>query len=79
MGSMQRRAKPGEMVILTGLPAGFVDDLPPEDQKAITQIIGQPVRLEGFDDDGRAEVEFTDSKGVFHFLYVDPRFIRPVS
>ena len=39
----QGKAKPGEMVILTGLPSGFVDDLPPEDQKAITESIGQPV------------------------------------
>jgi hypothetical protein len=64
------------MVILTGLPPGFVDDLPAEDQKAIAEIIGQPVRLEGFDDGGRAEVEFVDSEGVTHFLYVDPQFVR---
>jgi hypothetical protein len=71
------KAKPGEMVILTGLPSGFVDDLPPEDQKAITERIGQPVLLESFDDDGRAELEFVDSEGVIHFVYVDPQFIRP--
>ena len=61
---------------MTGLPSGFVDDLSPEDQKAITERIGHPVLLESFDDDGRAELEFVDPEGVIHFIYVDPQFIR---
>ena len=36
------------------------------------------VRLNEYDDAGRAEVQFTDGEGVVHFIYVDPDFIRIV-
>ena len=74
---MHRKAKPGERVVLTELPAGLVDGLPAEDQRAIAEIIGKPVLLEGFDDDGRAELEFVDSEGTIHFIYVDRKLIKP--
>jgi len=64
-------------VVLTELPPGLIDDLPKSDQRAITQIVGEPVLLEGFEDDGRAELQFVDSRKVIHFLYVDPKFIGP--
>ena len=72
---MHREVKPGERVVLTELPAGLIDGLPEEDQRAIVEIIGKPVLLEGFDDDGRAELEFVDSEGTIHFIYVDPKLI----
>jgi hypothetical protein len=75
---MQGKPGPGDMVILTGLPSGFTDDLPAEDQKAILERIGQPVLLESFDEDGRAELAFEDSEGVIHYIYVDPQFLRPI-
>jgi hypothetical protein len=63
-------------VVLTELPPGLIEDLPGEDQKAISNIVGASVLLVGYDDDGRAELEFTDSNGIIHFLYVNPNVIR---
>jgi hypothetical protein len=70
--------QPGAMVTFTELPAGFLDDLPSDDQKAISSALGKPVRLNEYDENGRAELEFTDSSGTFHFIYLDPRFIKAV-
>jgi len=46
----------GRKVILTGLPPGFLDDLPEEDQRAISAVVGKAVKLLGYDQDGRAEL-----------------------
>jgi hypothetical protein len=32
--------------------------------------------LNEYDADGRAELEFTDSEDMIHFIYVDPKFIE---
>ena len=69
------RLKPGDLVILRECPAGLEEDLPAADQQAISAIIGKPVRLNKYEDDGRAELEFTDADGVIHFLFVRPEFI----
>ena len=69
--------KPGDKVILTGLPMGFVDDLPQEDQRAITAVVGTAISLTGFDEDGRAELEFVEPNGIFHTIYIAREFIRP--
>ena len=66
----------GRNVILKALPPGFLDDLPVEDQRAISEIVGKPVRLNEYDEDGRAELEFTDNENVIHFVYVDATFIE---
>jgi hypothetical protein len=62
-------------VLLKGIPPGFSDDLPQEDQEAISNVIGKSVLLVGYDKDGRAELEFTAGEGNFHTIYVDPKFI----
>jgi len=72
------KPKPGELVVLIELPQGFTDDLPLEDQEAINEIVGKPIILNEYDDAGRAELEFKDRDGNFHFIFVDPRFIRAV-
>lgn len=69
--------KIGDSVILTKLPAGWLDDLSGEDQAAIAAIVGKPVRLVDIKD-GKAELEFTDSHGIAHFLYINLSYIRPV-
>jgi uncharacterized protein len=68
--------KPGDSVIVTALPAGFLDGLPSGDKQAITAVIGKPILLKEYDNEGRAELEFTDDKGVIHFIYVNPSLIR---
>lgn len=72
------------MVLLLGLPPGFLDDLPLEEQAAISERVGKPIKFietTSFTFRGehveRAELEFMDEKrGMKHWLYVDPSFIR---
>jgi hypothetical protein len=71
------KPKPGDTVILTGLPSGFLNDLPSEDQRAVSQVLGKPVVLKDYDEDGRAELEFADCDGVTHFIFVSTDAIRP--
>ena len=74
----KKRKKPelGEMVVLKKLPPGFLDDLPKEDQIAISAVVGKAIVLKGYDKDGRAELEFTEKNGTIHFIYVSPEFVR---
>jgi hypothetical protein len=71
-----KKPKPRDKVVLTEVPPGLLADLPIEDQQAISEIVGKPILLNEYDEDGRAELEFTDSSGVIHFIYVNPSFIR---
>jgi hypothetical protein len=71
-----KNAQPGDRVVLERLPPGLVDGLPEDDQIAIREIIGKPVRLNQYDEDGRAELEFTSIDGHIHFIWVDPSVIR---
>jgi hypothetical protein len=73
------KPKPGNRVILMELPPGFLHDLPEEDQQAIKDAVGKPVRLNEYDEDGRAQLEFKDRNGCFHTMYVAPEFIRLMS
>jgi len=73
---MPKKAKVAKKAVVKELPPGWLDDLPREDQEAIIAIVGQPISLLGFDEDGRAELEFTDNHGVIHFIYVDPNFVE---
>jgi hypothetical protein len=72
------KPRPGQKVVLIGLPEGFIDDLPEYDQRALTAVLGKPIILNGYDEDGRAELEFTDNQDVIHTIYVDLRFIGRV-
>jgi hypothetical protein len=72
----KKRLQPGDSVVLTEAPFGLLEGLPREDQRAISEAVGKPIRLIGFDDDGRAELEFRDSDGVIHFIYINPNAIR---
>jgi hypothetical protein len=64
-------------VILTELPPGLTRGLPRADQRAIRAMVGTPVRLSGYDDIGRAELEFADARGDRHFIYVHVKYVRP--
>jgi hypothetical protein len=67
--------KPGDSVVLTGVPPGLLKGLPNEDQTAIAEVVGKPVLLVGYED-GRAELEFTDKHGTIHLICVNPSFIQ---
>ncbi len=68
--------KPGERVVLEKLPPGFLDGLPEEDQRAISAIVGVPIRFSGFDEDGRLQLEFVEDDGTMHSIYVDRQFVK---
>ena len=74
----EKTFKRGDSVLLVAVPTGFVDDLPIEDQLAITEAVGTPVVFNEYDDIGRAELQFTSRDEHLHFIWVDPKFIRPV-
>jgi hypothetical protein len=76
MNTQPKKPKPDEMVVLTGLPTGFLDDLPEEDKLAISGVVGKAIILNGYDEDGRAELEFTEENGTIHFIYVNPAFLK---
>jgi len=68
--------KPGEKVVLQRLPPGLLTGLPEEDQRAISAIVGVPIRFLGFDGDGRLELEFVEDGGTIHSIYVDRKFVK---
>lgn len=76
MTSEQEKPQPGDTVVLIEIPPSMLGDLPLEDQQAILEAVGKPLRLNEYDDDGRAELEFTDSSGVIHFIWVKPDCIK---
>jgi hypothetical protein len=73
-----KKPKPGDTVVLTQIPSGMgmLNDLPMEDQEAISEIVGKPILLREYDNAGRAELEFKDGNRNFHYVYVNPEFIR---
>jgi hypothetical protein len=70
------KLRPGEKVILEGLPPGFTIGLPEEDQRAISARVGRPILFIKYDRHGRAELEFMDNDDGIHTLYVDRKYIR---
>jgi hypothetical protein len=60
-----------------------LDGLPQEDQNAIIAMIGKPVLLVSYHEDGRAELHFddpfdvrTDDYSHSHSIWVAPEFIE---
>ncbi len=70
------KPKPGDKVVLITLPPGFLDDLPPEDQRAIAQVVGKAILFNEYDEYGRAELEFAEENGTIHYIYVSPDLIK---
>lgn len=71
-----KRPKPGDLVVIGRLPSAFLDGLPVDDQKAITGILGKPIRFVAYDEHDRAELEFTDTDGVIHVIYVETELLK---
>ena len=83
MDSSHDILRAGEQVILLGLPSGFLDDLPDEDVRAISAMIGRAVTLVEYDDVGRAQLDFVDPitpEGGLntHTIWVAPEFLGPL-
>jgi len=73
-----KKPKPGEKVVLIGLPPKFLEDLPAKDKRAISKRVGTQIKLKAYDELGRAELEFREAKGIYHVIWVAPSFVRPV-
>jgi hypothetical protein len=73
-----KKIKRGDSVVLTEASPELLRGLPREDQKAISDQVGKTLVLVGYDDEGRAELKFTDGDGAIHFGFVSPKVIRPV-
>ena len=65
----------GQKVFLNVLPPGLLGGLLEEDQAAIRAIIGRPVTLAGYSF-GQAELEFVDSAGDEHTIWVEPSLLQ---
>lgn len=76
MNSKAKKPSAGEMVVLDVMPPGLLNGLPKSDQAAISAIVGKPVLLVGYDEDGRAELEFVDREGHNHSIWLNPRFLQ---
>jgi hypothetical protein len=67
--------EPGRLVVLESLPASLLQGLPQEDQAAIKSILGRPVLFAGTSY-GQAELDFVDSQGDSHTIWVALDLIR---
>lgn len=72
----QNRPKPGARVVIVKEPPDIMLGLPDHARIAISEILGKPILLTGYDADGRAELEFRDRNRSMHFIYVDPIYIK---
>ncbi len=79
MTDQRHKFAPGDAVVLRQVPGGLLDGLPMNDQRAIIEVVGEPIRFNDYDGGGRAELQFTDRDGVIHLIYVGPEVIEPVS
>jgi hypothetical protein len=78
MGDSRRKPLPGGSVFIRETPPGLFSGLSEDDQRAVFAILNEPIRLNAYDDEGRAELEFTDSQGMIHFLYVSQDLIKTI-
>jgi hypothetical protein len=62
------------MVILKTAPPSLLEGLPMEDQNAILAIVGHPVMFADYSY-GQAEIEFVDSAGDDHSVWVEPSLL----
>jgi hypothetical protein len=67
---------PGDLVVILRLPPTLLSGLPEDDQTEIRSIIGKPVKFTGMSY-GQAEIEFKDSRGDEHTIWIDVDQIGP--
>lgn len=60
----------GDHVVLLNAPEELLRDLTSEDKAAIQAQVGKSAEVQGFDEHGHAELEFTDLDGTMHFIWV---------
>ena len=70
--------KVGDRVILLTLDDWFFNKLPAGDVAFLKTCIGRETAIEDFDEHGNVELEFESSQSSFHFVWVDPSWIKKV-
>lgn len=75
MAGPSKHLVPGDLVVLSSVPPGLLEGLEKKDQEAITSIVGKPVLFNEIDEHGRAELQFKDSSGIIHFIWVSPELL----
>lgn len=60
----------GDSVKVIDIPAWLPQGLPEEDQIAIWSQIGKTLVIQGFSEDGDAELEFADNDGHIHTIWI---------
>jgi hypothetical protein len=76
MPSESERLDVGEEVILLALPPGFLDALDGDEQRVVAAMIGKSVKLVGYDEHGRAVLNFPAPFDVQ--IWIAPEFIARV-
>jgi hypothetical protein len=66
----------GDLAVLISVSPALIAGLPEEDQTAIRSVVGKPVKFAGISY-GQAELEFKDTHGDEHTIWVDTDQIRP--
>ena len=61
----------GDEVTIKRIPESLVRGLPHTDQQAINDCLGKSFKISGFNDQGEAEIEFTDAEDVFHTIWIE--------
>jgi hypothetical protein len=64
--------------ILVYAPQALLAGLSDYDKETIRSLVGLPITFNGFDADGRAEIEFQDAEGWDHTLWVEADAVRLV-
>ena len=72
------KPKVGDKVILKGLPDKISHKSSKVGKERHLEKIGRPHMLTAYEPDGRAELEFSDSNGVIHYIYVNSSFISAI-
>jgi hypothetical protein len=68
----------GDSVKVVEIPAALPQGLPDEDQIAIRAQIGKTLIIQEFNEGGDAELEFADSDGTIHTIWIELRCLEKV-
>ncbi len=66
----------GDSVRVIEIPVRLPLGLPEEDQIAIHDQIGKALIIQGFNQDGYAELEFIDNAGHIHTMWIEPHCLE---
>jgi hypothetical protein len=78
LGRGKEKIVAGDSVKIIEIPVHIPYGLPQEDQLAIQEQIGKTLTVIAFNQNGEAELEFTDGSGCFHTIWLSPCFLERI-